>query len=366
VRLLDKFPSEAGSFIAAEVRGFKLESYLPDVSGKRMPRHTQFAVAAAFLALEDAGLTFSELRGRSPVVIIGASLMDFGAINKLVDLAIRRGPLNAMPAAVFYAPVSSIGGSVAELIGGTTRSIALHSACCAGIDAVGYSADLIATGAADIAVCGGTESPLFFHPMLELKLAGLAPGNPVCPERQCRPFDLWRTSGAIGEGACVFVLESEQSPRPAYAYIEGYGFASDPADEPGIGLAEAIRFALANAKKHPHQIECINAWGPGHKKVDAAEAAGLKTIFRNHLYSTPAVSIKGAIGNPLGASGAIQVGSAALGLKFGAIPPTVNWQFPDPACPLNLSDRTRFINHSSAVVNAHGLSGTNTCLVLSQ
>jgi 3-oxoacyl-(acyl-carrier-protein) synthase len=364
VTRIKRFPEEAGAFVAAEVRDFRLENYAPGVSGKRMPRHTQFAVAGAQLALADAGLEMSALRGHSPLVVVGASLMDFGAINRGVDLIVRKGINNALPTSVFSASVSSISGTIGELIGGTTRTLALQSACCAGSDAIGHAAEMVANGEAEIALCGGTESPLYFHPMLELKLAGLAPANPENPERQCRPFDLWRTTGVIGEGACIFVLESEDSPRAGYAFIEGYAFASDPIENPGGGFGDAIRLALANAGMRADQIECINAWGPGHKVIDAAEARALRSVFGGSLATIPAVSIKGAIGNPLGAGGAIQAGCAAISLREGAIAPTVNWQFPDPACPLNLSALWRSIPHVTTLVNAHGLSGTNSCLVL--
>jgi 3-oxoacyl-(acyl-carrier-protein) synthase len=100
--------------------------------------------------------------------------------------------------------------------------------------------------------------------------------------------------------------------------------------------------------------------------LDAAEARILADYFGSDLASIPAVSIKGAIGNPLGAAGAIQVGCAALGLTRGAIPPTVNWQHPDPSCPLNLSGKARYISHTNTLINAHGLSGANACLVLNQ
>lgn len=361
---LKRFPEEAGAFVAAEVRDFRLDKFWPDLTGNRIPRHTQFALAAAQLALSDAGLALSSLKGQMPLIIVGASLMDFGAINKGLEVVARKGPMNGFPSAVFSGSVSSISGTIAEMIGGTTRSLSMQSACCAGSDAIGQAADLVARGETDIALCGGTESPLFFHPMLELKMAKLAPGNPENPERQCRPFDLWRTTGVIGEGACILVLEPEESPRPGYAYVSGYAFASDPVAEPGQGLEEAIHLALANACLHPDQIECINAWGPGHKIIDEAEASALAKVLGSGLSAVPAVSIKGAIGNPLGAGGAIQVGCAALGMGCGMVPPTVNWQFPDPACPLNLSAQTRFLPHRNALVNAHGLSGSNACLVL--
>jgi len=366
VGAVKKFPDEAGAFVAAEVKGFRLEEFAPGVNSKRMPRHTQFALAGAVLALADAGLTLENLRGRAPLVIIGASLMDFGAINKGVDLVLRRGPVNALPGSVFSASVSSISGTIGEVIGGTTRTLALQSACCAGLDAIGHAAEMVATGETDIALCGGTEAPLFFHPMLELKMAGLAPGNPEYPERQCRPFDLWRTTGVIGEGAAVLLLEPEDSPRPGYGFVEGYAFASDPLDKIGAGLGDAIRMALANSGLRPSQIESINAWGPGHKIIDAAEARTLQEVFQSELPSIPAVSIKGAIGNPLGAAGAIQVASSVLAMQSSTLLPTVNWRFADPACPLNLCGSVRYVPHEKTLVNAHGLSGTNSCLVLAR
>ena len=366
VTAIKRFPDEAGAFVGAEVKGFRLENYVPGVSSKRMPRHTQFAVAAAWMALTDAGLSFDDLRDKLPLIMVGASLMDFGSINKGVELIIRKGPINGLPSSVFSASVSSISGAIAEIIGGTTRTQALQSACCAGLDSIGRAAQMVANGEAEFALCGGTESPLFFHPMLELKLAGLASENPELPERQCRPFDLWRTTGAIGEGSCILLLEPEESSRPAYAYIKGYAFAADSVESPGAGLYDAMRLAIANSRLNPPDIESVNAWGPGHKSIDLAEARALERVFGKVLSCIPCVSLKGAIGNPLGAAGAIQAGCAAMAIRNSIIPPTVNWQHPDPSCTLNLSASARFLAHDTTLVNAHGLSGTISCLVLTR
>lgn len=363
-RVIDRFPEEAGSFVGAEVDDFRLEDYLPGIVTKRVPRHTQFALAAAALAARDAGLELSELSGQSTVVAVGASLMDFGVINKTVEVIAKKGPVFGLPSSVFSASVSSIGGAIAELLDGPARSMAFQSACCSGVDAIGHAAGTISRGEAKFAICGGTESPLYFHPMFELKQAGLSPGNPTAPESQCRPFDLWRTTGVIGEGACVMVLEPEESPRPALGYICGYSYASDPANDPGIGLAHAIKMAMANAGVGPQEIDAINAWGPGHRIVDAAEAKAIRRVFGEACANIPAFSIKGAIGNPLGAAGAIQVAASILGFGDGVIPPTVNWARPDPECLLGLCSTKRFVATNTVLVNTHGLSGTNACLVL--
>jgi 3-oxoacyl-[acyl-carrier-protein] synthase II len=356
----------AGDFVAAEVTDPVFEAMVREMGVVKQPRHTQFAVVGAELAARDAGITLRDLRDRNPLVIAGASLMDFGVMNRIMERIVRKGPDFGLPSAVFCASVSAISGAIAECIDGATQTLALQSACCSGLDAIGHAAQRIASGEMDIAVCGGTEAPLYYHPMLELRMAGLAPASAEWPERMCRPFDLWRTTGVIGEGACLFLLEAEESPRPARAYVEGYAYATDQVDKPVGGLCEAIRLALANAGRRRNEIDCINAWGPGHKLVDRAEAQVLRSVFGDKLQEIPAVSIKGAVGNPLGAAGAMQVGAAALGLADGMIPPTVNWQYPDPDCPLNLSSQSRAIAHEVALVNSHGLSGTNACLVLSK
>jgi 3-oxoacyl-[acyl-carrier-protein] synthase II len=367
IRLLPKLSEHSGALIAAELRDFRPERYFEGVSFKRMARHTQFAVVGALLAIRDAGIGLEYLRERMPLIAVGASLMDFGAINRFINTALVRGYATpAPPTTVFSMSVASIGGAISELVGGTTRTISLQSACCSGVDAIGHAAERIATGEAEIAICGGSEAPLHYHPMVELKLAGLSPGSPEEPDRQCRPFDLWRTSGALGEGAAVFVLEPEESPRLGYAFIDGYAYASDPVENPGAGLVDAIRLTLANAGVGPTDIDAINAWGPGHPVVDAAEAVSLARVFGPHLVQVPAFSIKGAVGSALGAAGAIQVAASALGIRDDRLPPTVNWEYPDPSCPLNLSSNCRFLRQSKVLIDSHGLSGTNACLVLSR
>lgn len=364
VALLKQFYEGSGTFVGAEVKQLRMNDYGLTIPAKRIPRHTQFAIVGADMALRDAGLEFGDLRDHRSAVMIGAALMDFGVINKAVELIVRRGLVNAIPSSIFTTSISAVSGVICELIGGSVRSMAVQSVCCSGLDAIGHSAELVANGDVDFAVCGGTEAPLHFHPLFELRLAGLSPGNPENPERQCRPFDLWRTTGSIGEGACVLLLEPEESPRPGYAFIDGYSYMTDSKDRLCEGLGKSISLALANAGLRPADVECINACGPGHREIDAAETVALQGVFGDRLGVIPAYSIKGAIGNPLGAAGAIQVGCAALGLRDGVIPPTVNWQFPDPDCALNLSGNVRYIKHSVTAVDAHGMAGTNACLVI--
>ena len=162
----------------------------------------------------------------------------------------------------------------------------------------------------------------------------------------------------------MLILEPEDSPRPAYAWITGYGYASDGNKLAAEGIADAARIALANASRRADEVDYICAWGPGHRAIDANESTALLQIFGQKLTKIPVSSIKGAIGTALAAAGAIEVLSTALSMRHGQIPPTVNWESPDPQCPLNLNAQTRYLSPNLAMVNAHGLSGSNAVVVM--
>ncbi len=364
-REVTRFDPVAGTFIAAEIPNFKIGDWVPGGGGvKKFPRQTQFAMAATMLALQDAGIDLAELAGTDPVVITGSSLMDPDLMRRTIASVALKGPRAAVPSVVFEAPPSATGGRVAGILNTRCRTLAIQSACCSGLDAIGHGAEMVASGQADIAFCCGTEAPIQYQPMIELTMAGLSPKNVNRPTEMGRPFDLWRNTGVIGEGACMVILEPEDSPRPGYACVTGYAYGNDEYGLPGNGLLHTMQMALANAARHPDEVDLINAWGPGHDVIDRAEALALSRVFGLRVSKIPAVSIKGAIGNPLGAAGAIQVGSTALSFRTGTLPPTVNWLTPDPECPLNLSAHSRDIGFRVAIVNAHGLSGTNASLVM--
>lgn len=360
---VSRFPEDGGEFVASEVLGFNITEYFDETVFRRVPRHTQFALVATKFALSDANLTRAAVQNLGPLIVTGTSLMDSDIINRTIENTALKGPRFALSRVVFQGPVASIAASISELVGGA-RTLALQSACCSGSDAIGHAAAMVANGEADIAICGGTEAPIYYHPMLELRMAGLSPASAERPDQLSRPFDMWRTAGVIGEGACMMILEPENSPRQGYAFISGYSFASDSSTQLVEGLRHAIEQCLANASARPGEVESISAWGPGHREIDAAEAGVLREIFGAKLDSIPTVSIKGAIGNPFAAAGAIQAGVAALGMRQSFIPPTVNWRHPDPSCRLNLSSRPRYVSFEKGLVNSHGLSGTNSALLL--
>ncbi len=366
VRPYEKLGEELGPFVAAYLSNFEIGKFFEDKRDipRGVARHTLFAVAAALLALRDAQLGKSELQRLSCAVVIGSSLLDFGGIGASIEAVQRRGFRAAHARAIFTTSSTGIVEVVSQVCGIIGRTRAVQTSCCSGLDAIGQAAELVAAGEVDLALCGGTECPLHQFPLLELRAAGLTPPTAEMPERMARPFDLWRTTGVVSEGAAVLVLEPESSPRAGYSFISGYGFASDPPDAVCGGLVQSARLALAASRLRPESIDCINAWGPGHKLVDAGEADAMVAVFGKGLERIPVFSIKGAIGSPLGAAPAIQVAVSALAHQREMIPPTVNWEYPDPACPLNLSNRARSIQTDAALVNAHGVGGVNTSLVL--
>jgi 3-oxoacyl-(acyl-carrier-protein) synthase len=369
VTQVSRFEGKGGPFVAAQVGDFNIAEWV-ELSGnpKRIPRQTQFALAGAVLALADAGLSLEELARSSPVIVNGSAFPDPELTYRTVAGVVTKGHRFAVPAAIVDAGPSATTAAIARVLKAKSRTIALMSACCAGLDAIGHGADMIATGQAQVAICCGTEAPVFHQPMVEFGQLRLSPRNAKSPSEMGRPFDLWRNTGVIGEGACVVVLEAEESPRRAYAWVEGYAYGNDDesASTKGNGLSETMRMALANAGRAASSVDFINAWGPGHSEIDAVEASCLCALFGGRLGSIPAVSLKGAIGNPLAAAGAIQVASTALSLATGRIPPTVNWETPDPECPLNLGREARDVGCSVALVNAHGLCGTNASMILSK
>lgn len=365
VQPFTKLGDEYGPFLAAYVDKFQITKY---ADRERLPkgigRHAQFAAAGALLALADAQLTIDALPTANTLVVTGSSLMDFGGISTSTSAVFRKGPGAALGRTVFTTTNANVTESVSQVLGISPRTMTLQNSCCSGLDAIGYAAAAVSRGEVEIAICGGTEAPLHQCPLLEMRAAGLTPPTTDMPERMVRPFDLWRTTGVVAEGACMFILEPEHSPRPAYALISGYGFANDPDGDVCGGLLDAARLAMADARIKKEQVDAISAWGPGHRVIDAGECRAMRHLFGGGLSEIPAGSIKASVGSALGAAPAIQVGAAALGLYTGILPPTVNWEYPDPECPLNLCKTPRAIDHRVNLVNAHGIGSVNCCVIL--
>ncbi|MCB1122293.1 MAG: hypothetical protein KJT03_12145 [Verrucomicrobiae bacterium] len=338
----------------------------PDIKVSRFPRHTQLALAAAEMALKDANIEQSEWQQQVQVpVITGTALIDMDHVTLTIRRVQEKGPSAAMPFTAFsYSPLA-ISETIARFLPTKTKISAVQNACCSGSDAICMGAEMIASGEAEIAICGGTEAPLLLHPMAELTAARLTTPEFEDPHSAGKPFDTFRELGVIGEGAGFVILESMDSPRPCYATIRGYASGKDLGGSAGDGFRWVMENALANARMRPGSIEYISTWGPGHFLLDVAEAEALEAVFKKRIQETPAGSIKGAIGHPLGASSAIQLISTALTLKTGQIPPTTNLDIQDPDCNLVLSKNPRLLRPKAALMNCHGIGNNNSTVILS-
>jgi 3-oxoacyl-[acyl-carrier-protein] synthase II len=363
--------SQLKTQIAGEVPDFVAESYLDGVKIKRAARHTQFALVASQLALEDARLHPQACQRDFAVpVVLGVSTSAFDVIQRGTQSIPRRGPDGASGFLITESLPQAATSAVCKLLGVDTAGSTISSACPSALDAVANAYFQLRDGIAEFAICGGTDSPLTLVPFANFANAGLSSMRNDEPEKASRPFDRERDSGVISEGAGVLVLETlghalARGARP-YAEITGYASCMDP--EPavhGSGLAESMRLAVANAGRRTSAVDYISAHGPGHPVLDRVETEMIKRTFGSRAYRLPVSSIKGAIGNPLAAAGPLQVIATARCLHEGIIPPTANLELPDPECDLDyVASGSRHARVNCALVNSHGVGGGNSSLVV--
>jgi len=365
--------SDLRSRIAGEVKNFDPYDYIePELKPKRMARHTQFAYAAAMMALEDAGLEVSEADLPSPTpVVVGVSTSAMDIIERSISNFAERGESGISPTAVGALTPQAAANVIADRIGVHAHASTVSSACPSGLDALAIAANMIESGAAELAIAGGADAPITKHTFAAFIATGMSSCRNGEPERASRPFDLERDSGVISEGAGMFVLEDLEraEARGARPYLEINGYArqrDDIPENPGSGLLGSMRLALANSGRSIDAIDYICAYGPGHPVLDAAEVRYIKEVFGERAYSIPISSIKGVTGNPLAAGGPLQVAACALSLRDQIIPPTANYELPDPDCDLDFVPRPRKAKLDSILLNVRGLGGSASSLVVSR
>jgi len=365
--------SDLRSRIAGEVKNFDPHDYIePELKPKRMARHTQFAYAAAMMALKDAGLEVSEADLPSPTpVVVGVSTSAMDIIERSISNFAERGENGISPTAVGALTPQAAANVIADRIGVHAHASTVSSACPSGLDALAIAANMIESGAAELAIAGGADAPITKHTFAAFIATGMSSCRNGEPERASRPFDLERDSGVISEGAGMFVLEDLEraEARGARSYLEINGYArqrDDIPENPGSGLLGSMRLALANSSRSIDAIDYICAYGPGHPVLDAAEVRYIKEVFGERAYSMPISSIKGVTGNPLAAGGPLQVAACALSLRDQIIPPTANYELPDPDCDLDFVPRARKAKLDSILLNVRGLGGSASSLVVSR
>jgi 3-oxoacyl-[acyl-carrier-protein] synthase II len=365
----DSFPVR----IAAEVKGFDPTSVASHKEARKLDRNVLLALGAGREAVADAKLEGVYAPGRVGV-IFGSAIGGFLSVMEQADVLRERGADRVTPTFIPSVLVDAASGQLAISFGFRGPNYAPISACATGSHAVGEAAELIRRGDADAALAGGSEACM--HPLI---LAGFCAMRGLVaededPPRASRPFDATRAGFVMGEGACVLVLEELEGARkrgaPIYAEILSYGASNDAhhmaqPDPESIGVSEMIRQALSRADVDPLRVGYINAHGTSTPLGDLAETKAIKDVFGDHAYELAVSSTKSVTGHCLGAAGAIEAMMCVLAIHHGVLPPTINYEHPDPECDLDYVPNTaREARVDVALSNAMGLGGHNGCVLV--
>jgi 3-oxoacyl-[acyl-carrier-protein] synthase II len=358
--------------IAGEVKDYDPSTATRPKEARKFDRNVLFALSAAKEALADAGVN-----GYAPErtgVVVGNCIGGFNELMRQYDVLRERGPDRVSPYFLANVLVDSPSGQLAIELGVRGPNYAVVSACATGSHAIGEAAELIRRGDADVVLAGGTESCI--HPLILAgfcSMRGLAVENGT-PAAAARPFDAARAGFVIAEGAGIVVLEELEEARSrgarVYAEVLAYGASNDAhhmlqPDPESVGVADMMRAALARAGVAPETVDYVNAHGTGTPLGDLAETRAIKDVFGDHAYELAISSTKSMTGHMFGAAGAVEAIASALAIHHRVIPPTINYETPDPDCDLDyVPNEAREAEVRVALSNAMGLGGHNGCVLL--
>ena len=366
-------PAGYDSQVAGEVKNFDPSQFMDRKEARRADRVTQFAFAAANEALRQSQYDASAKDGNDFAVIIGTAIGGVTTLMAEYDTLREKGPGRVSPFLMPMMLSDMSSGQLSIKLGAKAVNYALISACASGADSIGEAANIIRRGDAQIAVAGGTEAAITPICMAGFSAAKALTTRNDDPATASRPFDAKRDGFVMAEGAGTLVLESEEHAlaRGATILVElaGYGATSDAfhitqPDEQGEGATRAMRKALAQAGLQPDDIHYLNAHGTSTLMNDKLETLAIKKVFGEYAYSLPISSTKSMTGHLLGAAGAVEAGACVLAIQHGIIPPTANYQNPDPDCDLDyVPNVARSASIEAVMTNSLGFGGHNASLV---
>jgi 3-oxoacyl-[acyl-carrier-protein] synthase II len=359
--------------IAGEVRGFIPEHYLDKHDIRRTDRFVQFALAASQEALQDAGLTINGASAERIGVYIGTAFGGLESVETVHRQLLEKGPNRVSPLFPAIVLGNLASGQVSIRFGASGPNNSSCTACAAGAHSIGEAFHLIARGAADAIITGGTEAvitPLAVSSFGNMR--ALSTRNDA-PQQACRPFDRNRDGFVMAEGAGIIILEELQHARrrgaQIYAEIIGYGSAGDahhltaPCPD-GAGAARCMQQALQDAGISADAVEHINAHATSTPAGDVAETVAIKTVFKARAHTVPISATKSMTGHLLGAAGAVESIFTILALRHSLLPPTINYEHDDPECDLDyVPNKAREMPIRTAMSNAFGFGGTNASLL---
>ena len=359
--------------IAAEVKGFDPEAWFGRKEARRMDRYAQFALAATQQALQDARLDPAHVDRERVGVILGTGIGGIGALVQGVETLMTRGPDRISPFMVPMMLADTAPGLIAIVYGFRGPNMAVVTACASGTNAIGEAVNLIRRGDADVVIAGGAEAAILPVAVAAFNVMGAISTRNEEPERASRPFDRTRDGFVMGEGAGILILERLEHARARgariYAEVVGYGTSADAYHitaplENGEGSALAMRRALADAGLSPRDIDYINAHGTSTPLNDKSETQAIKAVFGEAAYDVPISSTKSMIGHLLGAAGAVEAIVCIRAITDGVIPPTINYEHPDPECDLDyVPNVARRKPVRTAMSNSFGFGGHNACVI---
>jgi 3-oxoacyl-[acyl-carrier-protein] synthase II len=351
----------------AEVKAFRAADYLVHLDPACMGRASQFATAAAQLAIADAHLDLQAFEPERAGVSMGTTSGEPREIERFDDHFVNEALERCGPEFMTLYPCHVIAAHIATELGLAGVAMTIPTACAAGNYAIAHAFELLCSGRADVMLAGGADA------FSRITYAGFARLGAIAPE-VCQPFDRHRKGMIPGEGAAILVLEPlsralKRGARP-YAEVAGYGLSCDAhhmtaAHPQGDGAARAMEKALQHAGMQPHEVSYISAHGTGTPTNDHCETIAVKRVFKDDAYRIPISSIKSMLGHTMGAASAIEAAVCALAIWHECIPPTMHLEEPDPACDLDyVPNAARTHQVRVAMNNAYAFGGNNSSLIL--
>ncbi|UHD43568.1 beta-ketoacyl-ACP synthase II [Bacillus velezensis] len=364
----DEYPAK----VAAELKDFNIENHMDKKEARKMDRFTQYAVVAAKMAVQDAGLNITDEIAPRVGVWVGSGIGGLETLESQFEIFLTKGPRRVSP---FFVPMmipDMATGQISIALGAKGVNSCTVTACATGTNSIGDAFKVIQRGDADAMITGGTEAPL-----TRMSFAGFSANKALStnpdPKTASRPFDKNRDGFVMGEGAGIIVLEELEHAlargAKIYGEIVGYGSTGDayhitaPAQD-GEGGARAMQEAIKDAGIKPEEIDYINAHGTSTYYNDKYETKAIKTVFGDHAYKLAVSSTKSMTGHLLGAAGGIEAIFSVMAIKDGIIPPTINIETPDEECDLDyVPDKAREQDVNIVLSNSLGFGGHNATLI---
>ncbi len=359
--------------IAAEVQDWQPTRWIDSREARRMSRVSQFAVAAARQALDDSGLQVTDGNSEEIGVVMGTGTSAFPEIEAGARVLIAKGGMRINPlfAPIVLANMAAAQVSIQHGLRGYNNT--MITACAASSQAIGEAAEIIRRGSAIVMLAGGSEAAISSFGLAAFCLLRAMSQNNADPPGACRPYDKNRDGMVPGEGAALLVLErldhALERKATIYAELVGYGVSADAfhvvaPDPTARGAAKAIRRALTAAGLEPRQVDYINAHGTATDLNDPMETAAVKQVFGDSAYGVPLSSNKSLFGHLLGGCGSLENVAAVMSARTGIMPPTINYETPDPACDLDYVPNTARTGDLRIVMkNNFGFGGHNVSLI---